>query len=45
MQDPRRHNEPKVKVASRTNVQPVNVIIVSVLLLVGLLLVNGVSGT
>ena len=44
MQDPRNMNKPKVKVASREQVSPVNVILVPVLLLVVLILVRGLSG-
>lgn len=45
MNDPRRQEEPKVKVAVRQQVLPVNVIIVPTLLLVVLLIVQGISGT
>lgn len=45
MNDPRNMNEPKVKVAARQQVLPVNVIIVPTLLLVVLLIVQGLSGT
>ncbi len=45
MRDPRHENTPKVKVAIQTQVIPVNVILVSVVLLVLLLIVRGVSGT
>jgi len=44
MRDPRKINEPKVKVATREQVLPVNVISVS-LLLVLLLIVSGIGGT
>ncbi len=45
MQDPRDINKPKVKVATREQVSPVNVILLPVLLLVVLLIVQGLSGT
>ena len=44
MKDPRDINQPKVKVATREQVLPVNVISVS-LLLVLLLIVSGIGGT
>jgi len=45
MNDPRIDNTPKVKVAAREQVLPVNVILVPALLLVVLLIVQGISGT
>jgi len=49
MKDPRDHmrqtDEPKVKVAVREQVLPVNTILVSVLLVALLLIVSGLSGT
>jgi len=45
MKDPRLHKEPKVKVATREQVLPVNVILVPALLLVVLLIVRAFSGT
>jgi len=49
MRDPREHmrlqNAPKVKVAVREQVLPVNVISVSLLVVVLLLIVSGMSGT